>query len=156
MTADQFYKTWEFLSGTFNGGHPFTLGTGGRSAETDSRDRIPLESLNSSTTPSVFQVDLRIDKTLKLFDTIDLNVYVLVINLFDIKNIENVFLRTGTATDDGVMSNPNFSGKLLATYGQAYADLYNAINLDYQGGYGGAGNLYNPPRQIRLGVRLEY
>ncbi|MHB8905376.1 MAG: TonB-dependent receptor domain-containing protein [Melioribacteraceae bacterium] len=144
------------VSGTFNGGHPYTLGTGGRNAETDGRDRIPLESLNSSTTPSAFQVDLRVDKTFKLFDKMNLNVYVFVINLFDIKNVENVFLRTGTATDDGVMSNPSFSGKLLATYGQAYADLYNAINLDYQGGYGGPGNLYNPPRQIRLGVRLEY
>ena len=86
---------------TFNSGHPFTLGYGNASAEQDARNRYPLEALNASLTPSVFQVDLRIDKTFNLFDHLSANVYVNVINLFDTENITNVFLKTGTVTTDG-------------------------------------------------------
>ena len=149
---------------TFNSGHPYTLGTGALNAETDSRFRLPIEALNSSVTPSQFQVDLRVDKTIPLFDKLSLNVYVFVINLFDNSNVNNVFLRTGSAQDDGVVSNPELAAQLIATYGARYADVYKTLQLDYQGGYGGGslggatggGNLYGPPRQIRLGFRLEY
>lgn len=149
---------------TFNSGHPYTLGTGSLNAETDSRFRLPIEALNSSITPSQFQVDLRVDKTIPLFDKLSLNIYVFVINLFDNKNINNVFLRTGTPEDDGVISNPELAAQLVQTYGARYADVYKTLQLDYQGGYGGGslggatggGNLYGPPRQIRLGFRLEY
>ena len=41
--------------------------------------------LNTSTMPSTFQVDVRIDKTFKLFDRLSANIYVFVINLFDTK-----------------------------------------------------------------------
>ncbi|MGK9368103.1 TonB-dependent receptor [Melioribacter sp. Ez-97] len=145
----------------FNSGHPFTRGIGSLNAESDARFRQPIEALNTSTTPGEFQVDLRIDKTFRLMDKLSLNVYVYVINLFDNLNIRNVFLRTGSPEDDGVIYNPELSQQLIATYGEKYIDLYKAINVDYQQGYGGvpgaATNLmYGPPRQIRLGVRLEY
>jgi outer membrane receptor protein involved in Fe transport len=147
---------------TFNSGHPFTLGYGNSTAESDARNRTPLEALNSSTTPSVFQVDLRIDKTISLVDKLNLNIYVYVINLFDTQNTANVFLKTGNASDDGVLSNPQLSAKLISTYGQDYVNLYRVLNINYQQGYGGTtglgGNdiMYGPPRQIRLGLRLEY
>ncbi len=158
---------------SFNSGHPYTLGTGGLNAETDSRFRLPLEALNSSITPSQFQVDFRIDKTIPLFDKLSLNVYVFIINLFDNRNVNGVFLRTGSPEDDGVVSNPELAAQLIQTYGARYADVYKALQLNYQGGYGGgslggsagtadlnAGGsglyLYGPPRQVRLGFRLEY
>ncbi|MCL5030707.1 MAG: TonB-dependent receptor [Bacteroidetes bacterium] len=147
---------------TFNSGHPFTLGTGNLNAESDARNRTPLEAINSSLTPSVFQVDLRVDKTFSIMDRLNLNVYVYVINLFDTQNIVNVFLKTGGATDDGVLSNPDLGKRLIQTYGQDYANLYRALNINYQQGYGSStglgGNdlMFGPPRQIRLGVRLEY
>lgn len=147
---------------TFNSGHPYTRGVGGQTAETDNRDRRPIEAINSSTTPGEFQMDLRIDKSFSLFDKLSLNVYLYVINLFDSKNIRNVFLRTGSADDDAVISNPELSAQLIQTYGDEYVDLYKAVNIDYQGGYGGdrgstgTSFLYGPPRQIRLGIRLEY
>jgi outer membrane receptor protein involved in Fe transport len=144
------------LLATFNDGHPYTRGTGAQNAETDARFRQALEPLNSSTTPGEFQVDLRIDKTFNLFDKLSLNVYLFVINLFDSKNIQNVFLKTGSADDDGVLSNPELSAQLAATYGDQYLEMYKTRNIDYQGGYGGAGNLFGPVRQIRLGFRLEY
>lgn len=146
------------LLATFNSGHPFTRGTGSLSAETDARSRQPLESLNASTTPGEFQVDLRIDKTFKLLDKLSVNVYLFVINLFDNVNVRNVFLRSGTADDDGYISNPELSAQLLSTYGAQYADVYRAYNVDYQLGYGDFPNsyMYGPPRQVRLGIRLEY
>jgi len=145
----------------FNSGHPYTRGFGALNAETDARFRQPLEALNASTTPAEFQVDLRIDKTFRLFDRLSMNVYVYVINLFDRKNVRNVFLRTGSADDDGVIYNPELSQQLISTYGDQYINLYKAINIDYQQGYGGVPGaatnlLYGPPRQIRLGIRLEY
>ncbi|MBM4170618.1 MAG: TonB-dependent receptor [Ignavibacteria bacterium] len=144
------------LLATFNDGHPYTRGFGALNAEFDARFRQPLEALNSSTTPGELQVDLRVDKTIRLFGKLSMNVYVYVINLFDKENIRNVFMRTGSPDDDGVISNPELTAQLIATYGDQYVALWKARNLDYQGGYGGAGNLYGPPRQIRLGVRLEY
>jgi hypothetical protein len=144
------------LLATFNSGHPYTRGTGALNAETDARFRSPIEPLNASSTPSALNVDLRVDKTIRLFDRLSLNIYVFVINLFDKKNVENVFLRTGSAEDDAVISNPELSAQLLATYGPRYAELYKALQIDYAGGYGGDGFLWSQPRQIRLGFRLEY
>jgi hypothetical protein len=150
---------------TFNSGHPFTLGRGGDNLEGDARDRQPLEPLNSSTTPWNWQMDLRIDKTVNLFEKLNMNIYVQVINLFDTRNIENVFLRTGSVDDDGYLSNPATGGQLVETLGQEYADLYRAVNIDYyeqwQNAMTGAAILtnplfYSPPRQIRLGIQLEY
>lgn len=150
---------------TFTSGHPFTQGIGGADLEGDARDRQPTESLNSSTTPSTFQVDFRLDKTFNLFDMLNLNVYVYVINLFDIRNIENVFLRTGTTDDDGYLSDPQLGGTLIQTYGPEYEALYRAINIDYYQQWRSATTgaaytttpfFFGTPRQIRLGFKLEY
>jgi hypothetical protein len=147
---------------TFNSGHPFTRGTGGLDLEGEARSRTPLEPLGSSTTPWNFQIDLRIDKSFTLFNTLNANIFVYVINLLDAKNVQNVFLRTGTTDDNGVLSDPNLGGPLLATYGPRYAAVYRAIDIDYYERYQNAVGIltvpyfFGPPRQIRLGVRLEY
>ena len=144
----------------FTSGHPYTRGIGGADLEGDARDRQPVEALNSSTTPSTLQADLRIDKTIHLFNKVKLNIYLFVINLFDTRNVENVFLRTGSTDDDGYISNPNLSGELVKQ--PHYIDMYKAINIDYYEAYQNAGallttpNFYGQPRQIRLGLKLEY
>jgi len=144
----------------FTSGHPFTRGIGGADLEGEARGRQPVEALNSSVTPSTFQADLRVDKSFHLYDKLKLNVYVFVINLFDIKNVENVFLRTGTTTDDGYISNPNLSGELVKR--PRYEEMYRAINIDYYEKYqqapflGTVPYFYGAPRQIRLGIKLEY
>lgn len=147
---------------TFNSGHPYTRGIGGADLEGEARSRQPIEPLNASTTPWVFQVDLRIDKTFRLTERLALNAQLYVINVFDTRNIQNVFLRTGTTTDDGYLSDPALGQPLINTFGPQYASVYRAINIDYYERYQNAGNLstvpyfYGPPRQIRLGLRLEY
>ncbi len=131
----------------------------------DARDRQPIEPLNSSSTPWVYQVDLRIDKSFSIVDELSANIYLYVINVFDTKNIENVFLRTGNTSDDGYISNPTTGGKLIEQFGAEYEALYKAINIDYSEQWQGATTgsaytttpyFYGPPRQIRFGVRLEY
>lgn len=154
------------LLAVFGSGHPYTIGAGQDiNAETDARFRNALEPLNSSTTPPTLQVDLRIDKTFNILDNLSANIYLRVINLFDALNVENVYLRTGSADDDGYISDPQIIEGLLDQYGDLYADVYRAIQIDYQEGYGGFANLtdygttgflYGPPRQIQLGIRLEY
>ncbi|MGE5681523.1 MAG: carboxypeptidase regulatory-like domain-containing protein [Bacillota bacterium] len=147
---------------SFNSGHPFTRGTGSANLEGDARTRIAIEPLNASSTPPVYQVDLKIDKSFKLFDKLSANIYLYVINIFDRRNVENVFLRTGSATDDGYISNPELSAKLIESYGKRYVELYNAMNIDYYEQYQQPNStvttprLFGPPRQIRLGIRLEY
>jgi hypothetical protein len=147
---------------TFNSGHPFTRGRGGLDLEGEARSRTPIEPLSASTTPWNFQVDLRIDKTFEIFKSLNANVFVYVINLLNTKNVQNVFLRTGTTDDNGVLSDPNLGGPLMQTYGQQYAAVYRAINVDYYERYQNnvaattVPYFFGPPRQIRVGVRLEY
>jgi hypothetical protein len=91
--------------------------------------------------------------------------------LFDAANVDNVFLRTGSATDDGFISDPALVAQLLETYGPQYEEVYRAINIDYAeqwrnaGGAGGDGGgiyqglnayMYGPPRSIVLGLKLSY
>ncbi|MDZ7625619.1 MAG: TonB-dependent receptor [Ignavibacteriaceae bacterium] len=150
----------------FTSGHPYTKGTGGADLEGDPRNRTPVEPLNASSTPSTFQVDLSLDKTITIYDRLAANIYIQVTNLFDAANVENVFLRTGSATDDGFISDPALRAQLLETYGAQYEDVYRAINIDYAeqwrnaAGGGILGDLnpyfYGPPRSIILGFKLSY
>lgn len=127
---------------TFNSGHPYTRYTPQSYGK-------PAEALNTSTTPWTFQVDLRVDKTIRLFDRLNATVYLFVINALDARNILNVYQETGSPDDDGYLSDPRTGGKFAASYGKTYSDIYRA-SLEYTRPATG------PPRQIRLGLRLEY
>ncbi len=147
---------------TFSSGHPFTLGFGNGVAGNlegfnAGRFRLASEPLGSSTTPANFQVDLSVDKSFLIMDKLNATIFVNVINLLNTKNAINVFTRTGSASDDGYLTSPE-GRQLTESYGQEFVDVYKAVNLDYGDGYSVAtGNyLYGPPRQIRVGVRLEY
>ncbi|MEW6651895.1 MAG: TonB-dependent receptor [Bacteroidota bacterium] len=134
----------------FSSGHPYTLGTGGLNASTDARFRQPLEALNTSLTPNQLYFDLRVDKTFQIMDKLSANVYVFVINLFNIKNELEVHLKTGTASDNGDIYNPDMVKNNVTNYGQSFRDAQLAIyQYDNYGQYSG-------PRQVRLGLRFEF
>jgi hypothetical protein len=106
-----------------------------------------------------------VDKSFSIIDKLNANIYISVINFLDTRNIQNVFMRTGSTDDDGYISDPALGGTLVATYGPEYAALYRAVNIDYSEQYQVAVNgapyttqplFFGPPRQIRLGIRLEY
>jgi outer membrane receptor protein involved in Fe transport len=152
---------------SFNSGHPYTRVTGdiGQSDErfagqiTDPRFRIPLESLNASLTPWNYELDLRLDKTIN-FGRFDANIYVYAQNVTNRKNSINVFDRTGNAYDDGWLTSADDSAPYVARpdLGQRYVALHERLNLANGFNYTeDTGNLlFGQPRQIRLGVRLEY
>jgi outer membrane receptor protein involved in Fe transport len=142
---------------TFNSGHPYTRSSP-NSLEFNARYRTPIESMNSSTTPWVYQADLRVDKTIRFTEDFSATVSLYVINLFDTRNVLNVWSQTGSADDDGFLSNPDQSGSYFSKYGQQFADVYRLINLSYvrPPAYFNDPYLCGPPRQIRLGLRLEY
>ncbi|MDX9757586.1 MAG: TonB-dependent receptor [Bacteroidota bacterium] len=135
---------------TFNSGHPYT-----RVDENSYENRRqPVEVLNESVTPWTFQIDARLDKTVDIAG-LDVNFYIWVINLLDTKNVTDVFMQSGSASDNGYLS--TIQGRQLlqtyAQYGQVFEDLYrdyyyqtNIMNAD----------LFGPPRQVRLGLRIDF
>jgi hypothetical protein len=146
---------------TFSSGHPYTLGiTNGLTAVStsnpnapiavDTRNRTALEAQNSSVTPSTFELDFRIDKTVYIMDKLSANIFIQVINILNTQNIEDVFTNTGSATDDGYLSSSSLGGvQRVQQYGQQFSNVYQAVDEQYA-------ELYGTPRQIRLGVLLEY
>jgi hypothetical protein len=157
---------------SFNSGHPFTklqevkeLGQSspwdvGVIPENDRRSSFPQEPVNSSTTPFVFNIDLQFGKMFKL-GPITMELYVNVLNALNTKQIINVYPTTGSAEDDGILSNP-----LSSAYRQIpnYEAFYRAVNLQNRWAAmnsGGSlvgynlGDMYGTPRQIRVGVRAE-
>ncbi len=139
----------------YQSGRPFTRAVGNAASvgisqvnSGDSRFRSPVEPLGSSQMPDFFNLDLKVDKSFSLFDRLKATVYVTVTNLLNTKNATEVYLLTGTNTDDGYLSNPTTLQQRLATDGQTYVDIYR-LNLERNG-------LWNNMRQIRLGIRLDY
>ncbi len=155
---------------TFNSGHPYTLvktsGIGqvspydaGVDYMLDSRTRLALEPLNSSTTPWNFNLDLRVDKNINLTDRLSATLYARINNLLNTRNVINVYQRTGNADDDGFLSNPELSGSFISSNGgQQYIDLYKAINLENGQAYWDVlgKQLWGNPRQIFFGIKFNY
>lgn len=151
---------------TFNSGHSYTrvaepgnLGQAtpwniGVRATQDPRQRHPVEPLNSSFTPWNFNVDLSISKLL-YFGSYNIKLYGNVLNLFNTRNIVNVYQTTGTDDDDGWLKSP-LAVNFIETPG--YYDFYQAVNLQNRWHYLGAtGNdLWSSPRSIQFGLSLEF
>ena len=136
---------------TFNSGHPFTL----VDENSYANRRQPVEVLNESRTPWMFQIDARLDKTVSIVN-LDVNFYLWVINLLDTKNVADVFMQSGSASDNGYLSTIAGRQELqtyATNYGQVFADLYR--DYYYQANIMNA-NFYGPPRQIRFGLRVDF
>jgi hypothetical protein len=118
-------------------------------------------TMNGSRFPWSFNVNMRIDRDIliPLKKTKDkkidynhvmyLNVYVWVINLFDIRNIASLYRYTGDPDDDGFLSSSyGLNAIEAATYSQAFYDQYSIkVNSPYN---------YGTPRIIRLGATLSF
>ena len=154
---------------SFNSGHPFTyaqytgLGqasawTGGLIPVQDPRGRRPIGQPNSSTTPWVYNLDLRVDKTVSIYK-LDVNFYIYVQNLLNTKNVINVYQKTGNAYSDGFLNSAD-AQKIIEgeNYTERFADLYQVLNYDNNEaalksyGYG----MFGTPRQLRVGISINY
>ena len=119
----------------------------------DPRTRTPVEPVNTSSTPWVFNVDLNASKVFYVGD-ITVELYANILNLLNSKQVINVFPNTGTQGDDGWLRS-----SLSASYREIprYTEFYQTVNIENRWAYINAtGNdVYSAPRQIRLGVKLE-
>jgi hypothetical protein len=149
---------------SFNSGHPYTkiqplkeLGQSspwdvGVEPQNDRRYSYPQEPVNISATPFVFDVTLQISKMFAV-GPLKMELYVNVLNLLNTKQVINVYPTTGSAQDDGFMSNPLSAGYRTIPNYEAF---YRAINLENRwAAFGPIGDMYGTPRQIRVGLRAE-
>jgi len=149
----------------FNSGHPYTLSDGGmgqRAADEgaileDARSREPQEPVGSSTTPWQRISNLRLDYALNL-GSVGVNLFASVSNLFDTKNVINVYSRSGNAYDDGFLTDPGLSSEIVAANGQTYVDLYKNVNLEnrqhYMRDFGQ--DVFSSPRVVKMGVEFRF
>jgi hypothetical protein len=151
---------------TFNSGHPYTLAagidqtglgqtaayTGGLIDQNDTRARRTTGPVNQATTPWDYNFDLRIDKTVNIYD-FDVNFYVYVQNLLNTKNVINVYDRTGNAYSDGFLESNTASG-----LSQTFKDFYGALNTsNRQAALAVMGvDMFGTPRQLRAGVLINF
>lgn len=140
----------------YQNGHPYTRGYGSssqlgtsESGSGDARSRTALEPLNSSVTPNITTADARIDKQFRIWDRLLGTIYLRINNVFNIRNIYNVYVKSGSAYDDGYLSDPSESGKQREQYGETWYAWRKHL-LEYQNGFIGQ------PRTFVLGFRLDY
>ena len=105
------------------------------------------ESMNNSVGPWIYQIDLKLDKTVRLPGNFDLNIYFWVTNLLNRKNVQNnIYFGTGQALNDGWLATPE-GKQWTANNGPNAPQIYKFLEEDL--------TFYGPPRQVRLGLRLE-
>ena len=149
----------------FNSGHPYTLSDGGmgqRSADSgallnDARAREPQEPIGKSTTPWNKRVNLKIDKTMNV-SGFGVTVFAYIENVFNTKNVLNVYARSGNAYDDGFLSDPSLSSEIVAAQGDTYVSLYENVNLanrqHYMWDFGQ--DLFGSPRIVKFGASVNF
>jgi hypothetical protein len=150
---------------SFSSGHPYTrhlqvMGTGGMATPwnvgvsdlLDPRFSYPAEPLNESRTPSALTIDLAFSKEF-VFGPVKTTIVLEVLNLANHRAELNAYPRTGTSTDDGWLDS-EFAANYTSVPG--YTDFYRTINLANRWAYMSVAgyDMYNHPRQIRLGMRV--
>jgi len=161
---------------TFNSGHAYTYvwrPVGGQISAfnagvdymNDTRSRQALEPIGASTTPWVYNLDLKLDKQFS-FGNYGLTVFARVNNLLDRRNALNVYQASGSADDDGFYGNQVYSQAFIDQYGDDpdgdgvtdYEEMYKAINIDNDESYRtSVGNrLVSAPRQVFLGLSVNF
>jgi len=98
---------------------------------------------NSERLPWTLRIDMRADKTFYFSNSANVNAYIVVMNVFDRKNVTHVFGSTGNADNDGWLAEPdarNYSERQIQQYTLYYHDGLN----------------YGTPRQVRLGVAFTF
>jgi outer membrane receptor protein involved in Fe transport len=113
------------------------FGTGG--------SQFPVAGINSAHMPATSSLNLRLDKK---FDVgpVTLNPYIWVLNLLNNENVQVIYNATGLPNDDGWFSTAE--GQRWAEANPTAAEWYHARIADPTN--------YGQPRQIRLGVRIDY
>ena len=155
------------LVASLNSGHPYTMsdgsmgqrdaGEGALLSDNDPRNRRPVEAINSSLTPSYFNLDLSVDKTINIAGT-NVKVYATITNLMNTQHIINVYNRTGDAYDDGFLSDPALSSLIIEGRGPEYVEMYQKINLANRNHWlnDHGFDLFGVPQEIKTGIQVSF
>ena len=110
---------------------------------------------SGSRNPGTFRVAMQVDRNFMLKfgskkqKSAALNVYLLVNNLFNTKNILGVYRATGNPDDDGFLSDAQFQTIIASQISEASFREYYALRMNNPFNY-------SLPRTIRLGVKLDF
>lgn len=115
-------------------------------------------SLNGARLPWQFTSDIQVDRDIPLSfggkdgdkaRSANLNIYLLVTNLLNTRNIVNVYRATGSPDDDGFLAAPQYQAEIAVQNDPAaFRDLYTAkVQNPFN---------FGAPRTIRLGVRFDF
>ncbi len=118
----------------------------------DPRLSEPVEPTNSSTTPWILNCDLHVSKLFAI-GPVRASLTVDILNLLDSKQAENVYPVTGKSEDDGWLNNSMSRYFTYPGYREGYQILNNQNREHYFKATGV--DIYRPPRQFRVGVRVE-
>ena len=145
------------ITNSLGSGTPYTRWNTAVPLNGNARSSI-VGQINGSSKPWSYRCNLRVDKNIALAwgkkddenrKTANLNVYLQVLNVFNTRNVLNVYNYTGNPDDDGYLtSNQAKAALALANSATAFSDMYN-IRVNASGNY-------NLPRQIRIGVLFEF
>jgi hypothetical protein len=111
-------------------------------------------TLNGARLPWQFTTDMQIDRDIPMTfgekegdkgRSANLNIYLLVTNVFNTENITGVYRYTGSPTNDGYLAQLN---DFTQTDPQSFRDLY-TVKINNPGNFGA-------PRTIRLGLRFDF
>ncbi len=112
--------------------------------------------INGSRKPGQFRMDAQLDRNIVLKmgkgeekKNVNMNIYLLVNNVFNTNNIVNVYRATGNPNDDGYLNAAVAQTSIQSQLDeQAFREMY-ALKVN---------NFYNYgiPRTIRLGVKLDF
>ncbi|MFT5600291.1 MAG: spore coat protein U-like protein [Flavobacteriales bacterium] len=144
------------LTSNFASGTPYSAGEFivGSAFITPGDERLN-GTVNGSRKPWNFRADLQVDRnmTLKFGDdkkkSANLNIYVVVNNLFNTKNVLNVYRTTGTADDDGYLNAAQYQNDISNQLDEQSFRNYYALRVNNPFNFG-------LPRTIRLGVKLDF
>ena len=135
---------------SFNSGRPYTPqdnSTDPLGVASGLQGNQPVAPINSAYWSWNYRLDLKLDKSVKIFDKLSANIYLLALNVLDQELINGVFAGSGEPGYTGWLD--SFAGKQWAlANGPEAVRLYN-IRSHAIGNFG-------PPRQVRLGFRLFF
>ena len=114
-----------------------------------------LGSINGSRLPWQFLLNLKIDKDFNFMmgkgkkKSATINVYIEILNLLNTQNVTGVYPATGSPSDDGYLSAPEYQNLIREQVNEAsYRDLY-SIYMDRPFNF-------SSPRQTRLGLMFNF
>ena len=109
------------------------------------------------TTPWNYQFDFKMDRSFYL-GKFPLTAFIYVQNVFNHKNVQHVYWRTGVTSTDGSFGISSGTREFLESLGEEFILLYEQINIghrqEYQWSQGG--DLFGRPREIRFGLQIGF